>query len=335
MDRPEGKVAKWKVVITDCNHLDVNEEKKVFDGIDAELVWAQAKTEEEAIRVCQGADGLRNQYAPMSRRVLEELPNCKAIARYGVGVDPIDVQAATDLGIIVANVPDYCVDEVALQAVAMLLSLIRKTAFFNEKVRSGQWDYSQGVPIQRIRGRTMGLVGCGRIGMEVGRILSSLGVKVIAFDPYVEKAEGIDLVSLDRLLQESDFVSIHCPLTESTRHLIVKGAFGKMKKRPFIVNTSRGPIIDEKALIEAIKDGVVSGAGLDVMEQEPPDPRNPLLKMENVIFSPHVGYYSEESIKELKRRTAESVADVLQGRWPRSVVNQEVRKKMRAVVTGK
>jgi len=323
----------WKVVITDCDHGDIEEEKKLFPRIGAELVSVQVEEEEDLIRVCKDADGILNQYSLLTRRVLETLPRCKVIARYGVGVDSIDLRAATDLGIVVANVPDYCVDEVALQAVTMLLALIRQTVFFDQKIKSGHWDFRQGAPIHRIRAKTMGLVGCGRIGMEVARIVSALGMRVIVFDPYIQKAGGgIEWVDLDTLLKESDFISVHCPLNESTRHLIGENAFRKMRKKPLIVNTSRGPIIEEKALVQALKEGLVSGAGLDVMEKEPPDPGNPLLKMEQVILSPHMSFYSEESIKELKRRTAEGVADVLLGKWPQSVVNSEVRGKTRAKI---
>ena len=324
---------QWKVVITDCDNPDIEEEKEVFGRIGAELVWAQAKEEEDLIRVSKDADGLLNQYSLMPRKVLENLPKCKVIARYGVGVDPIDLRAATDLGIIVANVPDYCVDEVAIQTVTLLMALIRKATFFHQRVTSGEWDFRQGRPIHRIRGKTMGLVGCGRIGTEVAKIVSSLGMKVVTFDPYIQKAEGgIELVELGTLLEKADFISIHCPLNESTRHLIGGKAFQKMKKRPLLVNTSRGPIVDEVALVEALKAGQVSGAGIDVMEKEPPDPNNPLMKMENVIFSPHIAFYSEESMRELNRRTAEAVADVLQGKQPRSVVNREVLGKTRAKI---
>jgi D-3-phosphoglycerate dehydrogenase len=250
-----------------------------------------------------------------------------------VGVDPVDLKAATDLGIIVANVPDYCMDEVSNQAIAMILTLIRKTAFFDRKVKSHHWDFHQGVPIYRIHGKTLGLVGCGKIGLEVAKKISNFGVKVISFDPYLQKApEGIELTDLDTLLKESDFISIHCPLNESTRHLIGDRAFKKMEKKPILINTSRGPIIDEKALIEALEDGCLSGAGLDVLEKEPPDSQNPLLKMENVILSPHVGFYSVESISELKWRTAENISAVLLGKWPKSVVNREVMGKTRATI---
>jgi D-3-phosphoglycerate dehydrogenase len=239
------------------------------------------------------------------------------IARYGVGVDSIDLGAATDLGIIVANVPDYCMDEVADQTLAMILTLVRKSAFFDGKVKTGRWDFQLGRPIHRLRGKTSGLIGCGRIGLEVAKRISGFGVRVIAFDPYLRKGfEGIELRDFDSVLKESDLLSIHCPLNDTTRHLIGDREFEKMKKSPLVINTSRGAIIDEQALIRALEQGLVSGAGLDVLEKEPPDSQNPLLRMENVILSPHIGFY------------------VLTGRWPRSFVNKEVKGKTRAFIPG-
>jgi len=326
---------KFKVVITDCDHGSIEEEKKEFGRIAAELILAQIEEEEELIRVCTDADGLLNQYALLTRKVLETLPKCKVISRYGVGVDSVDLEAATDLGIIVANVPDYCTDEVANQTIAMILTLIRKTAFFDQKVKSGEWDFHLGIPIYRTKGKTLGLIGCGKIGLEVAKRISAFGVKVMTFDPYLEKApEGIELKDFDSVLKESNFISVHCPLNNSTRHLIGEKEFRKMEKKPLLINTSRGPIIDEKALIHALREGILSGAGLDVLETEPPDSQNPLLRMENVVLSPHVGFYSEESISELKLRTAKNVADVLTGKWPDSVVNREVRGKTRASMSG-
>lgn len=315
----------YLVVITDCDHGSIEEEKEVLFQIGAELILAQVKEENDLIKACKEADGIINQYSILNRSVLENLRNCKVISRYGVGVDSIDLQAATELGIIVANIPDYCIDEVANQTIALLLALIRKISFFDKRVKSGQWDFRLGFPIYRTRGKILGLIGCGRIGIEVGRRLSSFGMKVIAFDPYIDRSqEGIELKSLDDVLRSSDFISIHCPLNNSTFHLIGEKEFRKMEKKPIIINTSRGPIIDEKALIRALEEGLISGAGLDVLEKEPPDPQNPLLGMENVIITPHSGFYSEESIKELKRRAAENVLNVLQGRCPKSVVNREV-----------
>jgi len=326
---------KVRVVITDCDHGSIDEEKEEVERMGAELILAQVNKEEDLIRVCKDADGLLNQYALLTRNVFQNLPKCKVASRYGVGVDSVDLKAATDLGVIIANVPDYCMDEVSNQTISMILTLARKTAFFDRKVKSGHWDFRQGIPIYRTRGKTLGLIGSGRIGLEVAKKISNFGVKVIAFDPYLKKApEGIELTDLDTVLRESDFISIHCPLNEATRHLLGEREFRKMEKKPIIINTSRGPIIDEKALIGALQEGRISGAGLDVLEKEPPDPGNPLLKMENVVFSPHIGFYSVESISELKRRTAKNVVDVLSGRWPASVVNREVVGKTRANLKG-
>jgi D-3-phosphoglycerate dehydrogenase len=326
--------SEYRVVITDCDHGSIREEKEEFDRMGAELILAQVREEEELIRVGKEADGLINQYALLTRRVFENLPKCKVVARYGVGVDSIDLRAATDLGIIIANVPDYCIDEVASHAVAMMLTLTRKTAFFDRKVKSSQWDFRQGTPIHRIQGKTLGLIGCGKIGFEVAKRISAFGVKVMAFDPYIQRTgEKIELTDLETVLRKSDFISIHCPLNDSTQHLIGEQEFKKMERKPLLINTSRGPIVNEKALIQALEEGRISGAGLDVLETEPPDSKNPMLKMENVIFSPHVGFYSEESISELKRRTARNVSDVLRGRWPGSVVNQGVMGKTRATIS--
>lgn len=329
------KKPSHQVVITDCDHGSIQEEQEEFDRIGAQLILAQVQEEKDLILSCKEADGLLNQYALLTRRVLENLPKCKVVARYGVGVDSVDLMAATDLGIVVANVPDYCMDEVANQTIAMLLTLIRKTAFFDKKVKSGQWDFHLGIPIYRTKGKTLGLIGCGKIGLEVAKRISAFGVRVIVFDPYLEKTPaGVELRDLGTVLRDSDFISIHCPLNDATRHLIGEQAFKKMKKKPLLINTSRGPIIEEKALIQALKEGDISGAGLDVLEKEPPDPQNPLLKMDNVIFSPHSSFYSEESISELKRRTAKNVSDVLMGRWPGSVVNHEVKGKTRVPLSG-
>ena len=326
--------SEYRVVITDCDHGSIREEKEEFDRMGAELILAQVREEEELIRVGKEADGLINQYALLTRRVFENLPKCKVVARYGVGVDSIDLRAATDLGIIIANVPDYCIDEVASHAVAMMLTLTRKTAFFDRKVKSSQWDFRPGMPIHRIQGKTLGLIGCGKIGFEVAKRISAFGVMVMAFDPYIQRTgEKIELTDLETVLRKSDFISIHCPLNDSTQHLIGEQEFQKMERKPLLINTSRGPIVNEKALIQALEEGRISGAGLDVLETEPPDSKNPMLKMENVIFSPHVGFYSEESISELKRRTARNVSDVLRGRWPGSVVNQGVMGKTRATIS--
>jgi D-3-phosphoglycerate dehydrogenase / 2-oxoglutarate reductase len=321
-----------RVVITDCDHGSIAEEMEVFDCIGVQPQLAQVMTEEEVIDLCRDAEGVITQYAVISRRVMERLPRCKVIARYGVGVDTIDLKAATDLGIVVCNVPDYCLDEVADHAVALILSLVRKTAFFDRKVKSGRWDFRLGMPIHRLQGKTLGLVGCGKIGLKVANRISAFGVKVTAFDPYLKDAgEWITLTDLDTVLK-SDIISIHCPLNESTRHLISEEAFGKMEQAPLLINTSRGPIVDEQALIRALETRRLGGAGLDVLEKEPPDPDHPFLKMENVILTPHTSFFSQESISELKRRVAQNVRHVLEGEMPESVVNREVLGKTRAPI---
>ena len=324
---------RFKVVITDCDHGTIEEEKEEFSRIGADLVFAEVMKEDDLIRTCAEADGILNQYARLTRKVLENLPRCKVIVRYGIGVDSIDIKAATDLGIIIVNVPDYCIDEVADQAVALMLTLLRKTVLFDKTVRAGQWDFRLGAPIHRLRGKTLGLIGSGRIGFEVAKRIRPFGLRVIAYDPYLKEApHPVELIDLDTLLKEADIISVHCPLNESTRHLIGEQAFQKMAKKPLIINTSRGAIIDEKSLIQALERNQIAGAGLDVFEIEPPDPQNPLLQKDNVVLSPHSGFYSLESISDLKRRAAESVSAVLRGKWPKSVVNREVKGKTRATI---
>ncbi len=332
--KAQGDHQPWEVVITDCDHGYVTLEQEEMDRIGARLTLAQLKTEADVIRVCGEADGLLNQYAPLTRAVLERLPKCKVIARYGVGADTIDLKAATDLGVIVANVPDYCFDEVSDHAIGLLLALARKITFFDRKVKSCQWDFRQGMPMHRIRNHTLGLIGCGRIGREVARKMAVFGVRTIAYDPWAADTGGpVAFVDLGALLKEADYVSIHCPLNESTRHLLGEREFAQMQRKPLLINVARGPVVDEKALIRALTEGRIAGAGLDVLETEPPDPQNPMLKMDNVIFSPHVGFYSEESIRDLKRRAAENVSAVLLGGRPAAVVNREVIGRTRARIS--
>ena len=319
-----------KVVITDCDHGSIEEERAVFSKFGADLDLAQIADEGEIVARCQDADGLISQYASLTGRVLERLPQCKVVSRYGVGVDGIDLSAATGLGIIVANVPDYCIDEVSDHTLALFLALVRRVIFLDRSIRSGIWDFRIVVPIHRLKGMTYGIVGCGRIGQGVARRVSAFGLKVIGYDPYVTEAEGIQLVSFDRLLAESDFVSIHCSLTESTRHLFGRDQFQRMERKPLVMNLSRGPVVDEAALIEALEREWIGGAALDVLEKEPPDTKNPLVRRDNVILTPHIGFYSEESKSELKRRAAENVSSVLKGKLPSSVVNREVLGRSRA-----
>lgn len=324
-------MSQYKVVVTDYEYETFAPEQEVLEKIGVELTFAQCRTEDEVIAACKDADALINQYAPITRKVIEHLEKCKVISRYGVGFNTIDVEAATEKGIIVGNVTDYCLDEVSDHAIALLLAHARKITAYNNAVKNNNWDFKVGVPIFRLRGRTLGLVSFGNIPQTVAKKAQVFGLNVIAFDPFVPvevaDALNVQLVTLDELCEKSDYISVHAPLNEHTKGMIGEDQFNKMKKEAFIMNTARGPVIDEQALITALKDGKIAGAGLDVVEQEPIDPNNPLLAMDNVILSPHAAFYSVEAENELKRKTAENVADVLSGYYPTYLVNKAVKEK--------
>jgi len=316
---------KPKIVITDCDHPSVEIEREILSEIDPEFVLAHCNTEEEVIEVAKDADGIINQYAPITRKVIESLKKCKVIARYGVGVDNIDVEAATEHGIIVANVPDYCVDEVSTHAMALILACARGITLLDRKRREKKWDFTLAKPLFRTQGKTLGLFGLGRIARKVVQKASGFGLKVIAYDPYVSKVDiEVKLVELSQLLTDSDFVSIHAPLTAETKHSFGENELKLMKKTAYLVNTSRGPVINEKALYIALKEKWIAGAALDVTEKEPPNWEYPLLKLDNIIITPHISFYSEESYIELKTKVAEAVLSVLKGELPRAIVNPQV-----------
>ncbi|MFD2368713.1 C-terminal binding protein [Brevibacillus sp. GCM10020057] len=321
---------KWKVVVTDWEYADLRYEEQVLASEHITLVPAQCRTEEDVIAACRDADALINQYAPITRKVIEQLQNCKVITRYGVGVNTIDLQAATEKGICVANVPDYCMDEVADHALALLLAWKRKIVVANQAVKNGVWDFKVTQPITRLRGQTLGLVGFGKIPQALAQKVKPLGLHVVACDPFVPEAVaaelGVRLVSLHELCVVSDIVSVHAPLTEGTKGMIGAEQFAAMKQDAIIINTSRGPVIDERALIDALLAGQIAGAALDVAEQEPIAPDNPLLAMDNVILTPHAAWYSEEAAAEMRSKAAMGVIDVLvHGEYPKYLVNQEVK----------
>jgi D-3-phosphoglycerate dehydrogenase / 2-oxoglutarate reductase len=325
-------MSQYKVLVTDYEYESFAPEKEVLDKLGLELTFAQCRTEDDVIEAARDADALINQYAPISRRVIENLEKCKVISRYGVGFNTIDIDAATEKGIMVGNVTDYCLDEVSDHAMALLLSCARKVTLMNNEVKSGNWNFNVAVPIFRLRGRTLGLVGFGNIPQNVAKKAQAFGLNVIAFDPFVPdevaKQANVELVTLDELCERSDFISVHAPLNKHTQGMISHDQFNKMKKEAFIINTARGPVIDEAALIAALQEGKIAGAGLDVVEVEPIEATNPLLKMDNVILNPHSAFYSVEAETELKRKTAQNVADVLSGYYPTYLVNKDVKVKV-------
>jgi len=315
---------KPRIVITDCDHPSVEIEKEILSEIDPEFILAQCKTEDEVIEVAKDADGIINQYAPITRRVIESLKRCKVIARYGVGVDNIDVEAATEHKIIVANVPDYCIDEVSTHTLALILACARGIILLDSKIKEKKWDFTLAKPLFRTQGKILGLFGLGNIARAVAKKASGFGFKIIAYDPYVSKVnDGIELVEFSKLLPDSDFVSIHVPLTDETRHSFGENELKAMKKTAYLINTARGPIVDEKDLYKALKNRWIAGAALDVMEKEPPDWENSLLKLDNLIITPHISFYSEESYVELKTKAAKAVLSVLKGELPPAFVNPQ------------
>lgn len=316
---------KIKVVITDSNHPSVEIERKILSEIDAEVILLNSNKKKDIIKIAKDADGIINQRMPITREIIKSLNKCKVIARYGVGVDNIDIKAATEYGIIVANVPDYCIDEVSTHAIGLILGCARGIVLFNSKVKEKRWGFSLAKPLFRTQGKTLGIFGLGRIGSEVAKKAMEFGLNIIACDPYVSKVNNrIKMVDFPQLLSESNFISINASLTDETWHAFKENELKAMKKTAYLINTARGSIVDEKALYKALREGWIAGAGLDVLEKEPPDWDNPLLKLDNVIFTPHSAFYSEESYIELKTRTAKAVLSVLNGKLPETIINPQV-----------
>ncbi|GGK22223.1 dehydrogenase [Caldalkalibacillus thermarum] len=320
---------KLKVVVTDYEYYDLRYEERVLQALpDVELVKGQARTEDEVIEIAKDADGIINQYAPISAKVIEQLEKCKVISRYGVGVNTIDIPKATEKGIYVANVPDYCMDEVSDHTLALLMSWARKVVLLNQYVKNGVWDYKKGIPIHRFQTQTVGVLGFGRIPRSLVKKLIAIGFNVLVYDPYVPEdvihEAQAEPASLEEIFRKADFVSVHIPLTDETKGLINKDLFKLAKKNLVIVNTARGPVINEQDLIEALQAGQIAGAALDVVEIEPIQPDNPLLTMDNVILTPHVAWYSEESEDEMRSKCARNVLEALQGQTPTYLVNKDV-----------
>lgn len=320
-------MSKYKIVMTDDRHKTYEEEKKVLESMDAEIVIADCKTPEEVIEVCRDADGIMCNLAPMPAEVIDKLEKCKIISRYGVGYDNVDVNACTNKGIIVANVPDYCAEEVSDQALALLMGCARKIARRDAKVRSGEWNIGRTDPIFRMAGKVFAFLGFGMIARCLYRKIEGLNFKrILVYDPFLDeetiRSYGAEKADWETALREADFISIHMPLNEKTKKSINIDAFKLMKKTAILVNTSRGPVIDEEALIDALKSGRINSAGLDVHNKEPLDMDNPLMKIENCILTDHVGWYSEEAMSELKWKVAENVRDVLLVGKPKYSVNK-------------
>lgn len=318
----------FKIVVTDYEFADLAPEQAVLERAGLSLVPAQCRSEEELIEVCADADAIINQYAQITPRVIAALDKCKVISRYGIGLNTIAVPEATAAGICIANVPDGSLEDVSDHAAAMMLALARGLGRFDAAVRSGRWDYTVAKPLFRMRGKTLGLLSFGQIPQRLARKMTAFGVSIIAHDPFANQALaaelGVTLVDSDTLYRQSDFLSIHVPLTDSTLGLVGAAQFALMKPSAYLINTARGPVVDQAALVDALQAGAIAGAGLDVFEREPLGADHPLAAMPNVLLSPHCAWYSEESEVEIRSKAAQNVVDVFQGRLPAYHVNRDV-----------
>lgn len=317
-----------KVLITDYVWPSTDPERAVLEAAGIELVVAPDTSENALAELAKDVDAIMFCFAQVTAKVLESATKCKIAARYGIGVDNVDIPRATELGIVVTNVPDYCMDEVTDHALGMILALNRRLVPHTREVVQGGWnDVALNQPMHRTRGATMGIVGYGRIGRSLAAKAVGFGMNILAYDPMIEPGsdvEGASATSLDELLEKSDFVSLHVPLLPSTENMISAPELAKMKPGSIIVNCARGGLIDEHALASALESGHIAGAGLDVVEPTPPDTSSPLLAQENVIITPHTAFFSQASTVELEERTAGEVVRVLAGEKPENWINPEV-----------
>ena len=324
---------KRKVLITDYVWPSLDPERRVLEEAGFELVVAPDGKEDTLAELATDVDAIMFCFAQVTEKVLRAAPKCLISARYGIGVDNVDISVCTELGIVVTNVPDYCIDEVTEHTIGMVIALNRRLVPHDRAVKAGGWSsVALDQPMKRMNGATFGVIGYGRIGRSVGAKAHSLGMKVLAYDPMLKPGEDAGVaqsVAFDELLAESDFMSIHVPLTDETRGIVGKTELAAMKKGAIVVNPARGGLIDESALADALASGHIAGAGLDVMEPAPPTEDHPLLQQENVIITPHTAFFSQASTLELETRTAEEVIRVVNGREPENLINPEVRGKSR------
>ncbi len=320
---------KWKVLITDHVWPTTDPEREILESAGAEVIVAPDGDEETLISLAKDVDAIMTCFAHVTEKVVRSAKKCVVIGRFGVGVDNIAVDTATELGIAVTYVPDYCIDEVSDHVLAMLHTWNRKIAIFDQSVKKDGWGHlGLNMRIMRLRGKTIGIVGFGRIGQAVADKASAFGLNILASDPVVDeatvRAHGGVLTGLEELLKNSDFVTLHAPLIPATEKMISAKELGLMKPDSFLINAARGPLIDEDALYTALQTGVIGGAGLDVMVENVPNKNHPLLSLDNIIITPHTAFFSQESTLELERRAAQEVVRAYKGEMPDNLVNKTV-----------
>lgn len=327
-----------KVVLTDYEWPDLNIEKKILSKIGADFVAGHCVSESDVIDLAGSADAIITEYAPITKHVIEKLDRCKIISMNAAGYDNVDVEAATKAGILVVNCPDYCYEEVADHTMALLLACGRGIVRFDRQIQKQVWDFKSAGRLDRIRGTVLGLLGFGGVARAVAQRAKVFGMKVVAYDPYISDAifnkEEVMRVDFEFIFKESDFISIHTPRTPETINLVSEQELSLMKPSAYIVNTSRGGILKGKALFEALSQRKIRGAAIDVMEKEPPDFQNILFSCDHLIVTPHAAFYSEDAMVEVRTKAVLQVVRVLEGKWPKPIVNQELirSKKIRAIL---
>lgn len=319
--------------MTDCRVLiaggtfpHLEPEHRILSAIGAQIVDANRLPREEVIALARNVDALMTDYFVVDQNVVEALERCRVICRYGIGLDKVDIPAATRAGIVVTRVPEYCIGELADHTIALLLAVARRIVRYDNSVRAGSWNwFSPGV--RRLAGATLGIIGIGRVGSAVAARAKPMGLHIIAHDPNQSdeqiRARGVEPATMERLLRESDIICLHAPLSPATRSLIGRAQIAAMKTGAMLINTARGGLIDQQALVEALRSGKLAGAGLDVLTPEPPVAGDPLLSLENVVITPHSGHFSEESLVQVQTEAAEEVLRALTGKPLLNAVNEQ------------
>jgi len=323
-----------KVVVTDYIEDDLDWEAEELEkaGIEFEAFQLKFKTEAEVLEKISDADIIVVNMVPLTDSILSKLERCQLIIRHGIGYDNVDVEACTKYGIQFAYQPDYCKEDVAEHAIALIFACARKVVWsrrvLDASSAAGQWDFAGLFPMYRLDGKTLGIVGVGRIGSRVARKLGSFGLRIIGTDPYLSerrRAElNVEFVEREELFRKADFVTVHTPLNEETRHLINSETLGWMKPTAYLINTSRGPMVDDNALAQAVQSGAIAGAAIDVYAHEPPPVDHPFFGLENVILTPHIGWASEEAGWEIRRSILDDIMAAAEGRPARCIVNSEI-----------
>ena len=320
------RMQNMEIIVTDARFC-TDEIKQRFAAEGLGLVLRPYQTGIEPPKDVYNARAIITTSARFPASVVQNLHKCEIIVRCGVGVDNIDLAAATKKGIYVANTPGFYVEEVSTHALGLLLSLSRKIAFTDNLLRTGQYRFSEIQPLHGLRGKILGIIGFGLVGRAILDKTKALGLSYLVYDPYQNRLSTpstVKMVDLGYLIENSDFISINCPLTSETNALLGENEFRRMKASAILINTARGEIINENALLKALELGWISGAGLDVLIEEPPRPDHPLLHFQNVIVTPHIAWYSEEAIQKMALAATEEVLRVFAGELPHSLVNEDI-----------